>query len=128
MNFKTTLALLVLVAAGGGLFWYGPALADRFGLAQKAPDATGAGTLAVLEKELTPDKLTRVEIQQGPQRVILERGPGGDWVLPGNWPTRQPEVEQLLDRLTGLRSRFAPLRAEEPDDLKKYGLDQPAVT
>src|SRR4051812_15273814 len=115
MNLKTTLALLVLVVAGGSLYWFGPTVADRLGMIQKAPDAAGAGTLAVLENELTRDKLTRVEIQQGPRRVILERGPAGDWVLPGNWPTRKPEVEQLLGRLTNLRSRFTPLPAGEAD-------------
>ena len=41
MNLKTTLALMVLAVAGGGLFWYGPALADRLGIAQKVPDAMG---------------------------------------------------------------------------------------
>src|SRR5438876_6586274 len=130
MNLKTTLVLVVLVVAGGSLFWFGPAVAGWLGLTQKAPDATGAGTLAVLEKELTPDKLTRVEIQQGQRRVILERASEKQpWVLPGNWPTRQPEVERLIGLLTDLRSRFAPLPlTDEPTDLKEYGLDQPAVT
>src|SRR5262249_17836903 len=42
------------------------------------------------------------------------------------WQTRTREVQDLVDLLTRLRSRFAPIAVRE-EDLKKYGLDQPAV-
>src|SRR3954469_9684563 len=106
MNFKTTLVLLVLAAAGGVLFWVGPSVPVWVGLASPVPDAAGAGTLNILEAELTPQKVTRIDVQRGDRHVILERGADDEWTLPGRWPTRKPEVEQLVSLLTGLRSRF----------------------
>ena len=38
MNFKTTLVLLVLAAAGGVLFWVGPSVPVWVGLASPVPD------------------------------------------------------------------------------------------
>src|SRR5882672_4339326 len=108
MNLKTTLVLLVLAAAGGVLFWFGPAAAPLLPVATQPVSAVGAGTLAVLEDEITPDNLQRIEVRQGDRVVVLERSPDHTWTMPGKWPTRQPEVKELVDLLTGLRSRFAP--------------------
>jgi hypothetical protein len=126
MNLKTTLVLLVLAAAGGVLFWFGPAAAP-LPVATLPVSTAGAGTLAVLEDELTADNLQRIEVRQGDRVVVLQRGPDHAWTMPGKWPTRQPEVKELVDLLTGLRSRFAPESADA-EKLKDYGFDQPAVT
>src|SRR5438045_7466011 len=61
MNLKTTLALLILAAGAGVLFLGTPG--RWLGLAQEAPDTTGAGTLHVLETELAPEAITRIEIK-----------------------------------------------------------------
>lgn len=128
MNLKTTLVLLVLVAVGAVFFYYGPGLATRFDWTPPAPNAVGAGTLAVLNEQLKPNALTRVEIKQGDRLLVLEKA-GGEWTLPGRWPTRKPEVEHLLEVLGGLRSRFAPEPLDtEKAELKEYGLDKPAVS
>src|SRR3954449_2996293 len=100
MNLKTTAALLVLLALGAGVFWY-------VETSRRSTAATDA-TMAVLEKELQPDRLARVEIGQGDQRLVLERGTDNEWPLPGKWPTRRREVAELVGLLTGLRTRFAP--------------------
>jgi hypothetical protein len=128
MNLKTTLALLILLAGGAGLYWTGLSLPRdldpwRNTQVQTVPDA---GSRAVLEA-LKPDDFKRVEIQAGKQRTVLTRTADGSWVMPGNWPTRPAEVRQLLDALGGLRSRFAPVAVEE-DALGEYGLKTPAVT
>src|SRR5262245_25420305 len=104
MNIKTTLALLVILAAGGVLAWFGPALPHR----QPAPEVatTDAGSKAILE-QLRPDQLRRIEIRQGDRVTVLERPEGGEWSLPGGWPVRKAEVEALVDLLGNLRSRFA---------------------
>ena len=47
--------------------------------------------------------------------------------MPGNWPTRSAEVQQLLDQLGRLRSRFVPIAVDEAD-LAKFSLAPPAVT
>jgi hypothetical protein len=126
MNLKTTLVLLVLVAAGTVLFLFGPALPAWLGLVTPPPAPAKGGTLAVLA-ELTPDKVTLIKVVQGERHLFLQRGDGGEWTLPGKWPARQAEVEQLLALLTHLESRFVSERVPGHDELKKYGLDRPAV-
>lgn len=128
MNVKTTLVLLVLVAAGGVAYWLAPDLSGRLGLAPAQPTAADAGTLRTLQDELIPEKLERIDVQHGQRLVVLERGPGGEWTLPGKWPARKAEVEELIHRLTHLESRFVPIPFEDTADLKRYGLDQPPVT
>jgi hypothetical protein len=129
MNFKTTLVLLVLVAAVAALLLLGPAVTAWRGPGAPEPAAATGETLNVLEHELTPDRLTRIEVDKGGRHLVLERAAGGEWSLPGKWPTRQPEVEALVNLLTGLRSRFAPEPLSGPPEvLKQYGLDRPEVT
>ena len=48
----------------------------------------------------------REDLKQGDRRVVLEKGADG-WSLPGKWPVRKPEVDQLVSVLSTLRSRFA---------------------
>jgi hypothetical protein len=118
MNLKTTLLLVLLVVAGG-LSW--------LGYAYLKPKTVTSETLAVLEQALTPESLTRIEVAHGDKHVVLERAPGQDWTLPGKWPARPREVEQLVGLVTGLRSRFAPLAVDDAG-LASYGLDKPPVT
>lgn len=113
MNLKTTVTLLVLLAAGGGFFWY---------VETSRQSAVAASETAnVLEKELLPDRLSRIEIGQGDQSLVLERGNDNEWTLPGKWPARRREVSELIALLTSLRTRFAPTPIAS--DLKPYGLD-----
>src|SRR5439155_9141421 len=84
-----------------------------------------AGTLRTLQEQLTPEKIERIDIQHGQRPVVLERGASGDWTLPGKWPARKAEAEELIHLLTHLRSRFAPIPLAEPADLRSYGLEQP---
>src|SRR5262249_13360533 len=127
MNFKTTLILLALAVGAVVLFWGTPA--KWLGLAHDAPDPAGKGTLGVLENQLTSDAITRIEIKPrgAEQPVILERGAGGVWTAPGQWPTRKPEVEQLVTLLSGLRSRFLPEELNEENGPDNYGLETPTV-
>jgi hypothetical protein len=115
MNFKTTLTLALLVAVGA-ISW--------LVYAARKPAAAASETLAVLENELRPEQVSRIEVAHGDNPLVLERGAGAEWTLPGKWPTRRPEVEQLVGLITGLRSRFAPVPLTgDPPDLKAYGLD-----
>ena len=115
MNLKTTVTLLVLLAAGAGVFWYVET--------SRRSVAASSETSAVLEKELLPERLARIEIGQGDQPLVLERGNDNEWTLPGKWPTRRREVGELVALITGLRSRFAPTTVIGAD-LKPYGLDE----
>jgi hypothetical protein len=130
MNLKTTLVLLILVVAGGVFFWLGPDLSSVLPFAPSRPAVSGHGTLRILEKELTPEKLTKIEVQAGDRGVVLTRPPDGEWTLPGQWPTRKAEVKELVGLIGELRSRFAPRTFDPPptlEDLKEFGLDQPPV-
>jgi hypothetical protein len=82
-----------------------------------------------LRDQLTPEQLERIDVQHGPRHVVLERSSAGaEWSLPGKWPARKAEVDELVRLLTKLRSRFVPIPVHNPADLKGYGLDQPPVT
>src|SRR5262249_8347836 len=126
MNLKTTLVLLILAAAGGAFLWFGPTLLPQLGLAPTPADTAGTGTVKTLDETLTPENLLRIEVRQGGRQLVLERGAGGEWNLPGRWPTRKPEVEQFVALVTNLHSRFAPIPLAEGVDLKAYGLDPAA--
>src|SRR5690349_15581616 len=101
MNLKTTVTLLVL-SVGGAAYW-----ASSTALGTRVADS---GTAKVLANDITQDQLTRIEIRRGPNHLVLERKPKGEWNLPGNWPVREPEVRELVQRLSNLRSRFAPMK------------------
>jgi hypothetical protein len=128
MNLRTTLVLVVLAAAGVALALYGTTLPAWLGLTTPAPAAPGK-SLVILAEALKADKLTRIEVAKGGKTLVLERTPGGEWGLPGKWPTRQAEVEQLVSVLSGLHTRFQTLPlADGAEALKRFGLDRPAVT
>jgi hypothetical protein len=129
MNLKTTLVLLVLLA-GGVVFWFERTwLGEHFGLAPRETKAAHPDTLDVLSEQLTPEKLSRIEIQVPKEErpVVLERSAADVWTAPGQWPTRKNEVEQLVALLCGLRSRFVPIAITEEVSPTEYGLDKPAV-
>ncbi len=130
MNFKTTVVLLVLAAAGGALLWFGPALPAWVGVTAPAAAPRSSVALGVLENDLTADKLTKIDVKRGDRPVVsLERGADGEWSLPGKWPARKAESEGLVKLLGGLHSRFEAERPKgEPPDLAPFGLDKPALT
>jgi Domain of unknown function (DUF4340) len=128
MNLRTTLVLLVFAAAGGAFLYatrYAPNLIPA--VSPTPADTADAGTSATLNDLLTSDKITGVEVVKGDKRLVLQRGAGGEWSMPGGWPVRQPEVRQLVDLLGGLHSRFAPIPLTPDTDLKAYGLEPPAL-
>ena len=118
MNLKTTLILAILVVAGG----VGWLIVGGLG-----SGAVPSESVTVLEQELTPAKITRIEVEHDDHHVILEKS-GDTWSLPGKWPVRRPEVNQLVGTLTQMRSRFAPEPLGNPPELKKFGLDGQPLT
>src|SRR5262245_31052077 len=100
MNLKTTLVLLVLAVAGGSWFYVTqksgtPPLPPSLGLTTTPAGSAPAATLTVLEEELTPGKITRIEIRRADQPILLEKGKDS-WTIEGKWLTRPREVEELV--------------------------------
>jgi hypothetical protein len=122
MNIKTTIALLVLAGGCVALFWKGPELAPRLGLAPQ-PEEVKEGPGDILAG-FPADRITRVEIEApGRPKLALESpAPGKPLELPGRWPIRRSEVDDLLAKLHGLKSRYYPIAAKSDADLKQYGL------
>jgi hypothetical protein len=128
MNIKTTLALLVLVGAGGLLWWCGgPKLPPALDPLAQPAAAESKGTRDFL-KELKPEKITRIEVLAPRGITLLDRKADGVWTLPGNWPIRETEVKALVDLLAGLRTRFEPQPINDDKEVTELGLDRPAVT
>ncbi|HZY88454.1 MAG TPA: DUF4340 domain-containing protein, partial [Gemmataceae bacterium] len=126
MNFKTTLALLVLAGAGVALYLVGgPALPPKLDPAPKPPPLADAGSRQVLES-IKPSELIGIEVERGDRDTVLRRKPGGAWTMPGNWPTRSAEAQALADLLGGLRTRFEPLPLT-PHGLSDYGTRESMV-
>jgi hypothetical protein len=126
MNLKTTLALLVLVAAGIWLLWTNPPLPPALDPLPQPPAVSDAGTRAVLA-ELRPEDITRIEVRRSAGTTVLERKESG-WQLPGSWPPRAHEVNELVQTLGSLRSRFEPEPLTEEKTAASYGLAPPALT
>jgi hypothetical protein len=128
MNLKTTLVLLLLLIAGGAWLYLAPPLPSWFGAGASDATASASPTLTVLEEELKPANLKRIEVRRAEGPIVLERGPGG-WTIEGKWLTRPREVDELVATIGGLHSRFVPIAiTDDPGELKKYGLDKPTLT
>ena len=113
MNLRTTLLLLVLAAGGGALWYFHDEIALRLGYAPPPPNAAKIPTFTALRDAFDPARVSRIDIRVPGQPVVLERR-GKSWSLPGGWPTRGPEVAQVVDLVSGLTSRFeaVPLTGE----------------
>ena len=123
MNLKSTIALLILAAGVGGLVWWGPSLAPRAGLAP-APLPEAKGKSAEALGEINPKDVASVGVTvPGATPVYFGAAePGKPLELPGNWPVRRNDVEELVGTLAGLKSRFQPVPLDPDGDLKPYGL------
>ncbi len=128
MNLKTTFILFVLAGAGVLLWWYGNLpLPPALDPAPRPVAVEEKGTREFLHS-LRPDKIQRLEIHAPSGTTELTYKADGQWHLPGNWPIRRHEVENLVALLTSLRSRFQPQPIEQDKDLQAFGLDHPPLT
>src|SRR5262245_41990755 len=123
MNLRTTLVLLVVAALGGAAWYMLPEIAPRLGLSPRNGESASAGSPDVLENQLTRDKIRRIKVEANGDPIELEQTASGAWALPGKWPTRKAEAEELIALITGLHSRFRVIPLTADIDLKPYGLD-----
>lgn len=120
MNFRTTILLLILAAGVGTAYWFRHDIASSLGYAPRSPDAT-PDSLFILRR-VKPDHITAIQIGDESNGLKLVRD-GKSWSLPGGWPVRAVESQELVDLLTGLNSRFEAIAVGNGADLKPYGLD-----
>jgi hypothetical protein len=123
MNLKSTIALLLLAAGVGALAWWGPSLAPKAGFAPPPlPEARGKSAEALAE--INPKDITSVGVNVPGATPVYFGAPeaGKPLELPGNWPVRRNEVEELVGTLAGLKSRFQPVPLDASGDLKPFGL------
>ena len=118
MNWKFTLVLVALAGLSGVWLWKGDEWAVRLNLRDAPPAAASSPTLAALAADFTADKITRIQVDTPGDTIELDRT-GTGWRMPGNWPIRTAEAEELVQALANLRTRFQPLSAETP---ASYGL------
>lgn len=124
MKLKTTIVLLILAGACVALFRWGPDLAPHLGLAPKPVATSDQGTYAALAN-LPVDQITKVEVESAGKTLLALHAPapGQPLQLRGNWPIRRAEVDELLNTLRDLKSRYHPIPIDEKADLASYGLD-----
>lgn len=123
MKSKLTIVLVVLAGVAGVWLWKGDEWAPRLGIRPAHPEPPKSETIAVLDG-IAPSAITRIEVAfPGGAPLVLERAaPGSTWKLPGNWPPRLPEVDELVQTLGSLHSRFHAIPVPEDADLARYGL------
>jgi hypothetical protein len=119
MRFLTTLLLLVAAVVGGFAWHFWDRIAPTIGL--RPPVAAASVSAKELER-ITAESLVGIEING----IRLEKN-GTVWNMPGEWPTRTAEVNDLVQVLTNLHSRFSPENFNHP---REFGLaaDQNPVT
>src|SRR5262245_31612709 len=121
MNLKSTIVLIVLAVGIGGLILFGDFLAPKAGLApQPEPPAKGKSSESL--EAIAPGEITSLTVNvpnSGPVNFAAAEA-GKPLELPGNWPARRNEVEELVAAVTKIKSRFQPVTIES--DLKAYGL------
>ena len=123
MNVKST-AMLVLLASAAALWYFkGDAWGPAVGIKPAHREAAKSAAEAELD-DLTPAAINHVEIAfPNGESLVLDRAANEmGWKLPGNWPLRKREVEELVDTLGSLRSRFHAIELPPGANLAQYGL------
>src|SRR5262245_16580295 len=100
MNSKLTLALVLLAGVAGLWLWKGDDWGPKVGITPAHPEPPKSAAVAALDA-LKPEAITRVEVVlPSGDPLVVERAPTeSGWKLPGNWPLRKPEVEELVTTL-----------------------------
>ena len=121
MNLKSTIALVILAAAVGVAIWQGGRFAPKIGLAPE-PEPPAKGKSVQLLAAIVPRDITAITVHvpgSAPVKFTATE-PGKPLELPGNWPARRNEVEELVAAVSGIKSRFEPVQIG--GDLNSFGL------
>jgi hypothetical protein len=121
MNLKSTILLVILALAIGVALWKGADLAPKAGLAPP-PEEPAKGKSAQTLAGIAPAEITSIAVTApGSAPVKFTAAEAGKPLeLPGNWPARRNEIDELIATIAGIKSRFQPVPIG--DDLKPFGL------
>ncbi len=113
MRFVTPLVTISLAAVVAIGYFRGEQFGQRLGLIPAPADPAASPSLQFLDQlRAARIRQLKLEYPAGPP-LELERTASADgWRLPGNWPIRRGEVQELLAVFDRLRSRFQPLPLE----------------
>ena len=122
MRYLVTFLLVLAVVVAAAWLTFGDRVLTVTGLRSNSESAASAA-VPVLD-QLTPNAVRKIDLTPpGEPTLTLTRTANGTWTQAGNWPVRQAEANALVNTLTGLNTRFVPVRLEgDPPDLTAYGL------
>src|SRR5579883_1361348 len=119
MNWKSTVVLVILAAAAGVWLWKGDEWVPSLAPPSPPPDEPA---LTALEADFTPSTIARLEITpSGADSFVFEKTEKG-WAQPGNWPLRAVEVNELVETIGTLRTRFQAIPLPPDANLADFGL------
>src|SRR5689334_20373388 len=107
MNVKSTAVLVLLAGVAALLYFKGDAWGPAVGITPAHREPAKSAAESQLDG-LAPAAIKHVEVEYpSGESLVLDRAANETgWKLPGNWPLRKPEVEELINTLGSLRSRF----------------------
>ena len=91
MNWKSTLALVLLAGAAGAWFFQGDAWKPKLGLGPTHPEQAPSSVAKSIDS-LTPNDITAIKVTfaSGEPLVVDRNDANSPWKMPGNWPPRVP--------------------------------------
>ncbi|MEZ6141123.1 MAG: DUF4340 domain-containing protein [Zavarzinella sp.] len=131
MNLKTTFAAIILAAGAGALLYYQQPAAEKLRLSTPTESPTKSDSAVVLAG-ITPKSITAITVLVPRQQpLVLVRNPAsGQLESEGTWPLRTLELNNLVQTICSLETRFAPIPITDSTKLADYGLanDQSVIT
>jgi hypothetical protein len=123
MNWKSTIALVLLAGAAGAWFFQGDAWRPKLGMGPAHPETPPSAVAKVIDS-ITPADITSIKVTfaSGEPLEVRRADANSPWTMPGNWPPRVPEVTELANTLGNIRARFHPEPLGDNPDLKPFGL------
>jgi hypothetical protein len=124
MRWKSTLALVLLAAAAGAVFFWGDDLAPKVGITPAHPEPPQSSASHVLDS-FDPGDITYVKVAfpAGDSLEVTRPDAASPWRTLGNFPLRDAQVRELVEVLGSLRTRFH-AKSASADEMKQYGFDR----
>jgi len=128
MRWLITFLLAAAVVLGAAFLFFGDELRSLVGIKSNRHAVEESATAKLLAYK--PEAIKQIDLRvydtstQSEKSLTLLHATDGTWSQPGNWALREKEVQELVDTLTSLSTRFLPIPlVGDAEPLKQYGLD-----